>query len=375
MGNAQSGAFDLANLGGSLAISSSLALSYVGGDGVTGINVSNIFSPFGVVATDLLGPLQDNVGPAPTHALVPGSLLIDAGDSSLVPSTLTTDANGALRISGGIVDIGAVEFQQTPDTTDEPPGDPIDEQPIQDPLFGDDLITITTIGVGPVAAGPGNDTVQGSAGAEVAYGNQGNDQMFGAAGADTLFGGKDQDFLDGGADDDVGFGNKGNDTLIGGVGNDLLFGGQDQDTMDGGSENDTLFGNKGHDTLLGGSGDDVLYGNHENDLLFGSSGNDTIYAGAGADTIDGGAGNDVLAGNLGNDIMAGGAGADLFVLSVSGGDVIFDYLASEGDVITGGGFGPTSTAFVVEAGLQINNGFGGAVVLVGVTSIDQVVFG
>ncbi len=68
----------------------------------------------------VLGPLQDNGGPTETHALLPGSLAIDAGlpvctDANSV--ALTTDQRGLPRpVDGnndGIVacDIGAVEFQ------------------------------------------------------------------------------------------------------------------------------------------------------------------------------------------------------------------------------------------------------------------------
>jgi hypothetical protein len=65
-----------------------------------------------------LGPLQDNGGPTLTHALLPGSLAIDKGDTSR-----TTDQRGALRPfddpgstngGGDNSDIGAYEFQGVP---------------------------------------------------------------------------------------------------------------------------------------------------------------------------------------------------------------------------------------------------------------------
>ena len=52
-----------------------------------------------------------------THALIPGSQAIDAGDNSLIPSGVTTDQRGLPRIVDGnsdstaTVDIGSFEAQ------------------------------------------------------------------------------------------------------------------------------------------------------------------------------------------------------------------------------------------------------------------------
>ena len=63
-----------------------------------------------------LGPLQANGGPTDTRVPDPGSPVIDAGDnSSATNAGLTTDQRGFNRISGGTVDIGAVEVQQETD--------------------------------------------------------------------------------------------------------------------------------------------------------------------------------------------------------------------------------------------------------------------
>ena len=51
-----------------------------------------------------LGPLQDNGGPTPTHALLLGSPAIDA--SSACPAT---DQRGVTRPQGAGCDIGAFE--------------------------------------------------------------------------------------------------------------------------------------------------------------------------------------------------------------------------------------------------------------------------
>lgn len=57
----------------------------------------------------LLRPLGNYGGPTQTMALLPGSPAIDAGNSALVPITLTTDQRGLPRIVHGTVDIGAFE--------------------------------------------------------------------------------------------------------------------------------------------------------------------------------------------------------------------------------------------------------------------------
>ena len=61
----------------------------------------------------LLGPLQDNGGPTFTHALLPGSPALDAGDNAGAPAT---DQRGLSRIVYGAVDIGAFELQAPPVT-------------------------------------------------------------------------------------------------------------------------------------------------------------------------------------------------------------------------------------------------------------------
>ncbi|WP_330204669.1 choice-of-anchor Q domain-containing protein [Cyanobacterium sp. Dongsha4] len=83
-----------------------------------------------------IGPLQDNGGPTPTHALLPDSLAINAGDTEQVnilfyfPDDPPLDQRGSERISGGRIDIGSYEVfveatgnqetvdnSSTPDTT------------------------------------------------------------------------------------------------------------------------------------------------------------------------------------------------------------------------------------------------------------------
>jgi parallel beta-helix repeat protein len=78
---------------------------------------SNHNVPFGTNL--LLGPLAYNGGFTQTHAVLPGSPLINAGGNALVPAGTTTDERGAgfPRVVGPAVDIGA--FEQT--ATSAPP--------------------------------------------------------------------------------------------------------------------------------------------------------------------------------------------------------------------------------------------------------------
>jgi predicted outer membrane repeat protein len=58
----------------------------------------------------LLGPLQDNGGPTFTHALLPGSPAIDAGDPNFSPPPFN-DQRGCPRVINGRIDIGSFERQ------------------------------------------------------------------------------------------------------------------------------------------------------------------------------------------------------------------------------------------------------------------------
>jgi hypothetical protein len=95
---------------------STLANSSIGGDcfttttGKISTNLNNLIedgSCGAALAGDpLLGPLQDNGGPTPTHALLPGSPAIDAGDSA---TCLAEDQRGVARPQLDGCDIGAFE--------------------------------------------------------------------------------------------------------------------------------------------------------------------------------------------------------------------------------------------------------------------------
>jgi hypothetical protein len=88
------------------------------------------FDPTDLLNVDpRLGPLQDNGGPTPTMALLPGSPAINAGDNTNAPMW---DQRGApfRRIVHGTIDIGAFEVQARgyPRPTPQPLPDPVPVQ-------------------------------------------------------------------------------------------------------------------------------------------------------------------------------------------------------------------------------------------------------
>jgi uncharacterized MnhB-related membrane protein len=63
----------------------------------------------------LLGPLQNNGGPTFTHALLPGSPAIDAGDPNFTPPPFFDQRGpGFNRVANGRIDIGSFEVQPAP---------------------------------------------------------------------------------------------------------------------------------------------------------------------------------------------------------------------------------------------------------------------
>ena len=72
-------------------------------------------------------------------------------------------------------------------------------------------------------------------------------------------GGKDNDSLSGSDGQNLVYGNLGNDTCDGGAGNDTVRGGQDNDVVIGGAGDDYVSGDKGSDTMTGGIGADIFH--------------------------------------------------------------------------------------------------------------------
>jgi len=91
------------DLDGSFA---SVGHNLVNGSGFTNTASSDQIGSPDAPIDPRLGPLADNGGPTQTHALLPGSPALDAGDDMLTG----LDQRGRPRLSGAHVDIGAYEF-------------------------------------------------------------------------------------------------------------------------------------------------------------------------------------------------------------------------------------------------------------------------
>jgi Ca2+-binding RTX toxin-like protein len=158
----------------------------------------------------------------------------------------------------------------------------------------------------------------------------GNNRLDGGAGADLVVGDAGDDVLHGGADGDVVFGRPGDDEIHGDDGEDLLVGEDGADRVDGGPDRDVLSGGAGADRLDGGDGDDDLglpvlltvdrggpvevSVETEDDQLFGGGGDDTLFAGPGDRTVDYGLDTEQRAPGRaeanGRDLLSGGDGQD-----------------------------------------------------------------
>ena len=179
-----------------------------------------------------------------------------------------------------------------------------------------------------------NDTIGGSAEANILDGKGGNDTINALSGNDILIGGAGNDALNGGeGNDSYSFTANtplGSDTLTDAAGIDMLdFSTSTQaiaielgitsaqivnpnltltlsaanqiENGIGGSGNDRIGGNSLNNTLVGGAGDDNLNGQSGDDNLLGEAGNDTLVGASGEDDLVGGSGNDLLRGGNGED--------------------------------------------------------------------------
>lgn len=125
-GNSANDAPDLqANSGSVLDVDFSLIGDTTGG--LTEAQIEGITSGVGNLLDidPLLGPLTDNGGPTQTHALLPASPAINAGDPGVLSSPTEFDqrGNGFIRVETGRIDIGAYESQIIPSADFDSDGD------------------------------------------------------------------------------------------------------------------------------------------------------------------------------------------------------------------------------------------------------------
>ncbi len=262
-----------------------------------------------------------------------------------------------------------------------------------------------------VQSGAGDDSIVGSAGANLLLSGTGQDSMDGGAGDDTLASGLGADLLIGGSGNDALLGEEGDDVLVGGTGNDTLTGGAgaadvaDYSAASGNltislatgtaSDSDTSANGQGSDTLSGiefvrtGSGADSVTGDTEANAIWAGAGNDTLNGGAGNDSLRGGDGNDSITGGDGNDAVAFDDVAGPVLVNLSGSSVTAtlstgsqtaasnqakgagtDSLSSIEDVI---GSGASDYVFGSSGSNMIDGGSGADTLLAG-DGDDRVVF-
>lgn len=172
------------------------------------------------------------------------------------------------------------------------------------------------------------DTLYGTDGSDLLYGDKGNDSLVGRGGGDSLFAGAGQDQLVGTSSADVYFGGAGFDVLDYGDSDAGIRVYLDTNVMSGGhaegdvatsvenifasDHNDRLRGDDANNFLRGRDGDDIVRGENGADRVAGQDGDDMVFGGRGSDRVFGGAGNDYVSGGSGNDLMKGEGGADTF---------------------------------------------------------------
>lgn len=216
-----------------------------------------------------------------------------------------------------------------------------------------------------VDTGAGQDTVYGSAGADLVvshsangqtgrvYGYGGDDVLVGGYGTDQLFGGPDQDYVIAepsrvdAPDGTDGYGpfrpvtheplpagiQSQGKLLVGGLGSDHVIGGDGGATIFGDRHlpaetcadasladaqpapadqgaADLVLGGAGVDVVTAGSGDDRADLGGGDDRACGQLGADTLHLGGGADRAWGGPGGDQLLGDDGDDLLFGNSGDD-----------------------------------------------------------------
>jgi len=140
-----------------------------------------------------------------------------------------------------------------------------------------------------------NDTIIGSAGADIVFGLDGNDEFTASTGADDLDGGVGVDRID-----YSGYGATNNINVV-------LNGNGDATVNVNGGTNQTI---SEFENIIGTAGDDTITGDAEDNVISGSDGDDILNGGAGADLLEGGAGADTFTGSAGQNTYDGGADID-----------------------------------------------------------------
>lgn len=273
----------------------------------------------------LLGDLQDNGGPTLTHALLEGSLAIDAGSND---SGLTTDQRGDSRVLDGDndgifqIDIGAFEWVFVPPPNTAP-----------DNLALTGSATVLTEGSTYRLSGSFTDPDAEAHTVSIDWGTGAAPTVLNLNPGTTSFTNTPYTYSQDGqytitVTVDDGAATTSGSTVVtvfqmGTFRAETWTGDSRDNFLDSEGGNDAIDGQAGDDVLLGGDGDDTLNGNSGNDALSGEAGRDILQGATGNDVLDGGSGNDILVGatarsataGMGEvDELTGGNGQDTFSL-------------------------------------------------------------
>lgn len=171
---------------------------------------------------------------------------------------------------------------------------------------------------------PGNDTLTGNSGDNILDGGPGADTMMGGAGNDSYYVDNPNDAV---YEDKVG----GTDIVfstvsyaIGKEVENLTLLGTTAVYGTGNGLNNTITGNEIGNDLSGLDGDDLLQGMGGNDILSGGEGKDTLVGGDGNDTLYGYYPLHKYPEDLIADTLMGGKGDDIYYLSSSVTDIIYE---------------------------------------------------
>jgi Ca2+-binding RTX toxin-like protein len=212
----------------------------------------------------------------------------------------------------------------------------------------------------------GDDTIEGDADKDAAFGEVGNDTMWGDHGpVGPFLGVGAPDYLEGDDGDDEIHGEAGTDDIVGGnsAEDGNIVAGRDgtaqpdggETLLDGGAARDWIAGDNARlDRVLldgpdypeaatanpiklfdlatvtvpavqGSFGGDTVTGGDQTDLIFGQGGNDTLNGDAGPDYVEGNDGNDTIHGGAADDdLMGGGSANNGLIDALRVGDTLLD---------------------------------------------------
>jgi Ca2+-binding RTX toxin-like protein len=210
------------------------------------------------------GTIQNDDGPPPTPSMSIGDVTVSEGNSKTTPATFT------VTLSSAAVGTVTAHYQTTDGSATAPDdyqsksgtvtiGNGLTTGTITVNVVGDKLkepdeaftVTLSAPSGATINDGSATGTIHDLKDTCTIVGTNGDDTLNGTAGADTMCGLKGNDTLDG-----MG----GPDQVLGAAGNDVLTGGTGPDTIKGAGGNDTLHGTDGvggNDTVNGGSGTDT----------------------------------------------------------------------------------------------------------------------